>query len=159
MTGLARARRRAPRAAAGLSMLIAAALAGCGSGETTFTAQEFVERANDEGAGLELADRLSSASGAAEVWSVRLSGGDPGGPSPSPPASGAGSSLGADLAHGGGSLAVSEDAEAGAAEYDRCEQAVTLTCFRAANVVLRLEGGTPDEVARIEDALRAMESG
>jgi hypothetical protein len=159
MIAHARARRRGPRLAAGLSILIAAAPVGCGSGETTFTAQEFVERANDEGAGLELADQLSSASGAVEVWSVRLSGGAPGSPSPAPPASGAGPSPGADLAHGGGSLAVSEDAEAGAAEFDRCERAVTLTCFRAANVVLRLEGGTPDEVARIEDAVSAMESG
>ncbi len=62
-------------------------------------------------------------------------------------------------AHGGGSLTVLEDADAGLAEYERCQQGVSLVCFRAANVVLIFGGTlTPDQQTALEDALRAMAS-
>lgn len=135
--------------------LIAGALAAgaiaCGSGERTFSAEEFVEEANENGAGLSLGEPLLAEGEDREVYALRLEGEteSPGGE----PAGGAAEG------HGGGSLRVASDAEAALAEYERCETAVTLLCFRAANIALILEGELPaEDRARIEGALRAMAS-
>ena len=51
------------------------------------------------------------------------------------------------------------DSNAALAEYRRCEAAVSLICFRAANAVLIFEGAlAPADVARVEAALRALAS-
>jgi hypothetical protein len=135
-------------AAAIVTALTALAI-GCGGGEETFSANEFVDRANQGGAGIELREELVTTDPELEIWGVSFSG------SPS----GAAAAPGTDLAHGAGSLAVAADAEAGRAEFARCEAAASLICFRAANVVVRLEGANPDEIARLREAVAAMESG
>jgi hypothetical protein len=62
--------------------------------------------------------------------------------------------------HGGGTLAITADADAGLAEYERCENAVTLLCFRAANAVLFFESSLdPADRARLERAFTLMASG
>ena len=62
--------------------------------------------------------------------------------------------------HGGGSLRVTDSTQAAEEEHARCEGAASLLCFRAANVVVILEDDVhPAGLARLTDALRAMESG
>lgn len=117
------------------------------------SAQEFVERANESGAGLELAEQLSSGSATVEVWAVELAEEETAHPEDSDAAPEDDHGHG----HGAGSLAVSESTEVAQAELARCENAVTLVCFRAGNVVLRLEDPGPEEVDRMTAAVRAME--
>lgn len=135
-----------------LAILGAVALAplGCGSGERTFDAGEFVEEANKNGAGLSLAEPLSTSDEDAELYSVSLEDTD----------KGADESAEAEEGHedGGASLRVSPDAEAARREFERCEMAVSLVCYRASNVVLILESPEPAVSSRLERALRAMES-
>jgi murein DD-endopeptidase MepM/ murein hydrolase activator NlpD len=131
-----------------LASLIAfafAALAACGSDET-FTAEEFVSAVNAEGAGISLGEPLSSGDEGLELYALTLSA----------PTAG-GSSAGADL-HGGGSLRVTEGADDAEAEYERCEGAVTLACYQAANIVVAFEGLTAEERARLDRAFSALSS-
>jgi len=124
-----------------------AALLGCGS-ERAFTAEEFVAEANRNGAGLNLGSELASDREATELHTVELADLEPG------PAS----SL-EEQGHVGGTLTITATDEAGAAEYERCELAVSLVCYRAANALLFFEDALrPDERARIAGALRAMAS-
>ncbi len=128
---------------------LALALGGCGSDEeeTTFTAEEFIEVANEYGAGLVLEQPLSSGANG-EVYAISFVGGRE--------ATGAtGPGAEADV-HGGGSLTVTADPDAGFAEYSRCESATTLLCYRVANVVMFFEGASPDDLARLDAAVRAM---
>jgi hypothetical protein len=61
--------------------------------------------------------------------------------------------------HGGGTLTITADPDAGLAEYQRCESAATLLCFRAANAVLFFESSLdPADRVRLEQALRQMAS-
>lgn len=127
---------------------MALALAGCGDGERTFSAQELVEQANANGAGLELGDALETSREVAEVREVTfVEAGEPHDDEI------------AQHEHGGGTLTITTDAEAGLAEYERCESAATLLCFRASNAVLFFEASLdPADRTRLEDALRAMAS-
>lgn len=60
-------------------------------------------------------------------------------------------------AHGsGGSLIVAPDEEEAFAEYERCETALSLLCYRAANVVLRIEELAPDDRRRMDHAFIAL---
>lgn len=131
---------RRPLAAAALTLSVAA----CGS-DDAFTAEEFIGEANQHGAGLVLGSRLESGREETTIYEVAFAEtGDP-------------ANAGHD--HGGGSLTVLEDGDAGLAEYERCESAVSLVCFRAANIALFFEGDVaPAEIARLEEALRAMAS-
>jgi hypothetical protein len=113
-------------------------LVACG-GERTFEAEEFVDEANEHGAGMELGEPLSAVHTETEVFSVELA-------------------SSATQVHGGGSLVVADDLEDGQAEYERCEGAASLTCYRAANVVLRLEDVSPEQRAQIDGAFAALES-
>ncbi len=124
------------------------ALSGCGSEEeTTFTAEEFISVANEYGAGLTLGQQLSTGANG-EVWSLSFVG--------SGEATGAtGPGAEADV-HGGGSMTITADPEAGLAEYNRCESASTLLCYRVSNVVMYFEGASPDDLARLDAAVRAM---
>ncbi len=119
--------------------VIATAVAACG-GERTFEAEEFVEEANQLGAGLELGERLSSTEGGGEVVAVELA-------------------SSATQVHGGGSLVIVDDVEAAQAEFTRCESAAILTCYRAANVVLRLEEIAPEQRSQLDEAFTDLGSG
>jgi len=139
---------RGVAAASGLALVALLALGGgCGGGERAFEAQEFVDAANAAGAGILLGPPLQSAREDVEVFELRFSGSS---------ATGAGPD--AEDEHGGGSMAVAGDAATAEAEFERCERAVTLICYRAANVALILEGAGSDEQARIDRAIRELAS-
>ena len=132
-----------------LAALATVAGAGCGGGHT-YDAQEFVAAINEEGAGLVLGDELLGQSGA-ETYAIHFEG-----PDGAPSGSGSGAAS-PSHAHGGASLTVTDSGEAGVKEYERCEGAVTLICFRAANVVLILQGSVSQEdVASLEASFQGL---
>lgn len=108
-----------------------AALAGCGGGEPRFTAEEFVDGVNSQGVELRLGEPLVTDEEGKELYAVEL---EPlGGPRLD--------SQGEEI-HSGGSLSVYDENEGDPdAEFETCEMAADLLCFRAANVVVVLEGG------------------
>jgi hypothetical protein len=115
-----------------LFVLVAMLAAGCG--EREFEPEEFVDAANAEGAGLVLGDSLTSITEDVEVFALSFEDGG-----------------------GGGSLIVTGDADSARGEFERCESAVTLTCYRAANVVLYFDAAPDDErVANVDAAIRAL---
>jgi hypothetical protein len=103
-----------------------ALLAGCGDGRT-FTAEEFVEEVNGEGVQLRLGSELVTDREDKELYGVELE------PVANLPGAGG--------AHSGGSMSVYEDSDGADEELASCEAAADLLCFRAANVVIVLEGG------------------
>lgn len=131
-------------AALGLGVVL---LAACG--EREFDAAEFVAEANERGAGIELGEPLLSAREGTEVYGFDLE----------PQGTAGAEDHGGGHEHAGGSLIVTADADAGRAELERCQGAVTLACYRAANVVLAVEGepGSP-ELAGLDAAIRALAS-
>ncbi len=109
------------------ALLAAFSIAGC-SGKS-FSAEEFVDEANENGASLELGPPLSTNQPGKEVYELRLA--SPLGIEPAD---------GGDRAHSAGSLAVYDDdgkAEDGVME---CEATADLLCYQAGNVVVVLEG-------------------
>lgn len=120
-------------------------LAGCG-GERTFDAEEFVEAINEEGAFVTLGPILTTSPDGVEIRSVALT---EAAPSPTRPAP-------AGEEGGSGAVLVLQSAEAAETELARCESALSLTCYRAANVVLRFEDLPPPEQGRIAGALQAI---
>jgi hypothetical protein len=111
------------------------ALVGCG-GERSFEPDEFVGAANAEGADLVLGEPLTSIEEGVDVYALSFEEGD-----------------------SGGSLIVTADADAARDEHTRCEEAVSLVCYRAANVVLLFETDPSDPaVARVDAAIRALEA-
>lgn len=142
-------------AAATLAMLaLGTSLAGCGSDERSFSAEEFVAEANRSGARLKLGVPLSTSDTGDELYALEI--GHPEEPIkeqglPEDPEVG--------REHAGGSLRVSASAGDAEAEYSRCEAAATLLCYRAANVVVILEeGAEPRDLRALETAIKAMES-
>jgi hypothetical protein len=135
---------------AALVALVAAiglALAACGSGDRSFSAEEFVEEANSHGAGIELGAPLETTEPGAELYALTLEEKGEEGDEPE---------LGHE--HGGGSLKVAADGEAAEAEYARCEEAATLLCYRAANVVVIIQpDAQPESLARVAAAFRALQ--
>lgn len=111
---------------------------GCG-GERSFEAEELVSALNEHGAGLELGEPLGSQGPAREIHAVGLA-------------------SSATQVRGGGSLAVTGDVAEAEAEYERCESAASLICYRAANAVLRLEEVSPEQQARLAEAFNALDS-
>ena len=138
-----------PRVSIALAAIgVAAAAGGCGEGERTFTAPEFVAEANRHGAALELGAQLTVAAGDDRVYGIAIDGAADDGHAQE----------GAE--HGGGSLRVTDDADAAVDEHARCESAASLICYRAANVVLILEPGTSaSDLARVDRAIRRLETG
>jgi len=133
--------------AATLPALFAAIFAiGCGDRE--FTAGEFVGSANEEGAALALGEVVTTNDAGERVYAVEFA--------PDPDAE-ANPQLHAD-GHGRGTMIVADDSGRAGDEFDRCEQTADLTCFRAANVVLRFEEMDPADRARISGALSALAS-
>jgi hypothetical protein len=121
-------------------------LGGCGDDERTFEADEFVDAINAEGAGLRLGEGLSSGQEGIELFQVLFAEDD-------------GHADEEGHAHTGGTLALADDAEAARAEFERCDAAVTLTCYRAANAVVYFEGEPTDpEIARVDAAIRSLAS-
>jgi hypothetical protein len=125
--------------------LIATAAAGCG--EREFTAQEFVDSANEQGAELALGDQITTTESDEPV--IRISFAPPPGTDPNPQLQ---------AGDGSGTMIVASDAESAGAEFDHCETAADLTCFRAANVVLRFEGMAAADRARVSGAVSALAS-
>jgi hypothetical protein len=133
--------RQAPAA-----LLAIAALAAAGCGERTFTASELVDAANEKGAQLALGEQLTTSRGGAEVYVVTSAGSSG---EANPQLEGGG---------GKGTLIVADGTEGGAGEFERCEATADLTCFRAANVVLRFESLDAPDQARISGAISALAS-
>jgi hypothetical protein len=134
--------------AAAVTLATILAVAGCGD-ERAFEPEEFVDAMNAEGAGLVLGEPLTSIEEGVDVYALEFE--EEPGEHEEPEAGGHG--------HSGGSMTVTEDAEAARAEHARCEEAVSLVCYRAANVVLFFDLEPSDEhVARVDAAVRALAS-
>jgi hypothetical protein len=104
-------------------------VAGCGSSQT-FTASEFVDRINAQGVSIELDRQLPSGGNAKDLYAVRL-----------PPL--AGQPAGSDRGRGAiGSLYVFDDTGGAGDQLDACRHSGGLLCFRAANIVVVLEGSS-----------------
>ncbi len=117
-----------------LTALALTAIAACGGGERTFTASEFVEEMNDKGANLKLGGNLLNDQEGIEVFELRFA------------------------RSFEGSLVVAEDIDVGVSEYERCESAATLLCYRAANVVMLFDEAeiSVTDLAPVETALTAL---
>ncbi|MFN8114125.1 MAG: hypothetical protein U0R51_13125 [Solirubrobacterales bacterium] len=129
--------------------IVAAATAlafGCG-GEKDFSADEFVDSANAEGAELALGEQITTTPADEPVYSVRFAA--PAGDDPNPQLQSGDSS---------GTMVVAGDATSAGDEFDHCESSADLTCFRAANVVLRFEGMAASDRARVSGAVSALAS-
>jgi hypothetical protein len=104
--------------------------AGCGS-EPRFSAQEFVGEVNRQGVKLQLGEPLVTDEEDKELYAVELE-----------PVGRSRVDSQGDPVHAGGSLSVyDEDEGAPDTELANCEAAADLLCYRAANVVVVLEGG------------------
>jgi hypothetical protein len=137
--------------AAACAALVAGSLTGCGD-KAEFTADELVAEVNARGAQVRLGEQLTTSQEDVELYALRLAGA---GAVPAAPSGDAGSAP-VDV-HGGGTLTITESDDAALAEYERCESAVSLVCYRAANAVLIFEGAVPNQdLDRIEAAVRAM---
>jgi hypothetical protein len=143
-----------PAAKLVLSAVAGLAIAACGSSEPTFTAQEFVDELEARGATLELGQELSTDDPDAELYAVEIR-------------ESAGHEAAEERAaeeehghtHSGGSLRVTESESAAEDELQRCEGAVTLLCYRAANVVLVFEQeADPEFLAELTVAISALGS-
>lgn len=137
---------------AGLAALLLTPIALAACGEREFDAHEFVAEANANGAGLELGDPLLSSRDETKIYAVEVK--------PTAATGETGDAAGGNHEHTGGSLIVAPDVEAGEEEYERCEGAVTIVCYRAANVVLALEGEAQSpELVGVDGAIRALANG
>lgn len=125
---------------------LALAGAGCG-GERTFTPQGFIDDMNGHGAALALGDVLTTNPDGIDVWAVSLT-------NLAPSATGEGATP--EVAPTAATLLVFADADAARTEFDRCDGAPSLTCFRAANAVLRVEDIEPSDQARLTTAIEAI---
>lgn len=126
---------------AALALALSAALVACG-GDGTFDAEEIVSELNANGASLALGEELFSASDEVEIYAVEVESAPQG-----------------ETHAGGGSLRITEDSATGLAEYERCEAAASLLCFRAANAVLILEDElAPADRVAVEQAVAGLAS-
>ena len=141
---------RRPKAVLVGPLAVLALLGACGSGERAFTAEQFVDAINEEGAGVALGPVISTNPDDAAVHSISFTEAtaDVGSP-------GAGSS---DADRGSGTLLIVDDAGTARDEFDRCEGAPELTCFRAANAVLRFEEMDGADQARIVTSLEGIQT-
>lgn len=135
-----------PRAAAVAAAVALLAAAGCGE-ETRFSAEEFVKAVNREGAALALGPVLTTTPNGVAVHEVALT-------EVAPSATGEGPD--AEVASGDATLLVFDGSGDAEDEFDRCDDTAALTCFRAANVVLRVEDLQPSDRARLTTAVEAL---
>ena len=120
----------------------------CG-GEKQFTPDSFVADINEAGAGLELGSMLTTSSQGVDVYAIAFA--------PAAPDSPTGEDPERELTSSGTLLAMEDEDEA-RAEFERCSGAPDLTCFRAANTVLRFEQLDPADQARLVTALQELET-
>ena len=141
--------RKAALAACSVALTSLAFLA-CGSGERTFTVDEFVDAINDQGAGVSLGAVIAKNPDGVDVYSITLTEAtaDVGAPAQQSP----------DALHGSGTLLLVDSADDAHDEFSRCEEAPALTCFRAANAVLRFEDMDGADQARISTSLEALQT-
>jgi hypothetical protein len=100
--------------------------------ERKLSADEFVTDVNDQGVALTLGEPLHTEDESKELYAIELE------PVAPPPRKEGG---GEHEEHTGGSLAVHDD-NAGAEEgLSACQASADLLCYRAANIVIVLEGG------------------
>ena len=125
------------------------ALSACG-GERTFNAREFIDEMNDHGAALALGPVLTTNPDGVDIYSISLT----------ELSTGVGSAPQAvpEGVPGSGSMLILDDADGARSEFARCEQSPELTCFRAANVVLRFQALEGGDQARIVTAIEAIET-
>lgn len=138
--------------------LLATGVGACGDDENsaTFTAAGFVQAVNREGAGLALGEQLPSTATSYEVFSATFTE-HPGGVEDAREEEQGHRAEGNGHAHGRVvSLVVTASDEAAIAEYERCESALSLTCFRAANVVAYMEAEDPHLVERLAEAIKRL---
>lgn len=152
MAGIRGRRRIASWIATGALAACAAAgvgVAGCGS-DARYDAESFAAELSEAGTPLELGEPLQSDTEGVEIHAVTLEEGSEKGEEAHP-----GDEHGAteDHEHGAGAVSITPSEEAGRAEFLRCETAVSLICFRAANAVLRFSSLTPEEQAGLSESL------
>jgi hypothetical protein len=134
--------------------VVAIALAGCGSSDREFTAEEFVQEVSAQGAPIALGQPLSTADPDAELYAVEVREEPDAHEDESEHEEG-----GAGHEHSGGSLRITDSADRAEEEFSRCEQAVTLLCFRAANAVLIFDQeADPEFLGKLAVAIRGLES-
>jgi hypothetical protein len=120
---------RGIRQFAALCTVAAAVVAGCGA-ERTFTASEFVQQVNEQGVTMRLGAQRPAGGGAERLYAVKLPP-LPGEPQPPPGSeSGPGAS---------GSLYVFGDPGGAEHQFEACQDATGLVCFRASNIVVVLD--------------------
>ncbi|MFN8152187.1 MAG: hypothetical protein U0R24_13820 [Solirubrobacterales bacterium] len=133
-------------AAVAFAIAAVAVLGGCG-GEKEFTPESFIDAMNDNGATLELGPVLTTNPDGIEVHEVSFA-------SVAPSATGEGEETEGE--NGAASLLVFDGADDARDEFERCNAAPALTCFRAANAVLRVENLQPSDRARITTAIQGL---
>lgn len=127
--------------------LLAISLAACGDDERQFTAESFIDAMNDNGAALALGPVLTTSPDGIDVNVVEFTGTAP---------SATGEEAGTEEANGSATLLLFDGSGAAMDEFDRCNVAPALTCFRAANAVLRVEELQPSDQARITTAIEGV---
>ena len=125
----------------------------CG-GERSFDANEFIEAANQEGAGLTLGEPLEDDQEDIEAtFALEFETGA----AHEGATEGDGYEAGRDHEHGDATLIIGADEAAAIAAYENCEGSVTLVCFRAANVAIVFSGDeSGEEAQRLQAALVAL---
>jgi len=114
----------------------------CGEDEREFTASELISELADRGAPLDLEGTLHNDQEGVVVYELSLS--DP--------------RSGAHSEESGASLILAESEEIAISEFERCDSAVRLVCFRVANGVVYLSNHDPGPIGEIETAVKDMES-
>jgi hypothetical protein len=139
----------------GSGLLLATALTlfvllggGCGS-ERKLTATEFIDEMNANGASLELGPVITQNPDGTDVVEVKFT-------RTAPTATGEGAKP---AASGSATLLALDDSAAAEDEYARCQGAPALTCFRAANIVLRVEELEPTDQALLTTAIEGLADG
>ena len=123
--------------------LTATAISGCG-GERTFEPEEFVDEIDENGGELVLGEVLTTREDGVDIHVLRSS---------------AEEDTQLSGQSGSATMLVLGDAGDAEDEFERCESAPVLTCFRVANVVLRFEDMDAADRARIVGAVEAMGTG
>jgi hypothetical protein len=129
--------------------MIAAALviAGCGNEERHLSARDFVDEMDQNGASLKLGPVVGTEDDA-ETYRVTIS-------QTAPTPTGEGSKP---KPSGSATLLVLPDAQAAMDEYDKCQGEPSLSCYRAANVILSIEDLQPTDRALLTAAISNLAS-
>ncbi len=139
----------ARRATAVCALAVALLAAGCGGEEERqLSAREFVAEMNRNGAALELGPVIAQNENGVDVTEVKIA-------QPAPTPTGEGTKP---APSGSASLLVLADAEAATDEYERCQGAPSISCYRAANVILRVEDLQPTDRALLTAAISKLAS-